>query len=381
MNNLLIFENEKRLLLTALSLKYSEFSLDSISKIAGTLDDYLKAFAHKSLIQHSKAILSLEVANDSVFLIDDNSNFYELNFSEDIDNKDLLLIVISVRGNTRHYTLDNFDFSLSECFGKYLSFNITYPKKLKIKKQDTQELITTIFETGYNWFYEKTIELAKQEENKLGYQLYEFLKTIIHSKELRNNLWFASITGGYGFRLLNESVARESFKLIHKNIKQFEKSTNLFVAELLNTKLPEDQLLMINAIKVKSSIDANLKNASYNKTDSLYAATLKCLYGQNQFTVYPVYENDKFCVVALFDTKNKNQLVPILLRHKTEIDEICKKSIGGIRALLGKLKVGAKGLLTMIWEGIELKPEIFGLGFDFKKLINHFTKQQPKKPD
>lgn len=379
MSNLIIFENEKKSLLAELSFKYAEFSLNTISSIADEIDSYLKEFTLESLKRNSKAFLSLDISSDEVFFVDDDSNFYELNFSEDLSNHDLLLIMLSVRGSDRHYALENFDFSLYECYGKYLSFNLTFPKKVKVKSQDTKELIKTIFETGYNWFFDKTVDLAKQEESKLGYRLYEFAKTIIHSNPLLNNLWFASITKGFGFRLLNESVAKESFKLIQPNANKFKKSTNALVAELLNTKLPEEQLLMINAITAKTSIDANLKNASYNKTDSLYTATLKSLYGQNQFTVHPIFESDKFCVVALFDLKNKAKLVPILTRHKTELDEICKKSIGGVLALLAKLKVGTKGFLTTLWEAAEIKPKAFGLGLDIKKIIQYYRGGSKKK--
>jgi hypothetical protein len=372
MSNYIIFENEKKSLLTKLSLKYAEFSLESISSIAEEIDSYLKDFTLESLKRNSKAFFSLNISSDNVFFVDESSNFYELNFSDDLNNHDLLLIILSVRGSKREYAIENFDFTISECYGQYLSFNLTFPKKVKIKRQDTKVLITTIFETGYTWFFDKTINLAKQEEDKLGYRLYEFAKTVIHSKPLLNNLWFASITKGFGFRLLSESVVKESFKLIQPNSKKFKKSTNTLVAELLNTKLPEKQLLMINAITVKTSVDANLKNASYNNTDSLYAATLKSLYGQNQFTVHPIFESDKFCIVALFDPKNKTELVPILTRHKEALDEICKKSIEGVHVLLTKLKIGNKGFLSMLWEASEIKPNAFGLGLDIKKIIEYF---------
>ncbi len=378
MNNSSIIENEKRVLLTNLPVYYSDFSLETISSISDTLELYLKEFTTECLRRYSSEFLSLRLAEDEIFFLDDSGNFYEVSLADDVKNSDCLLIVISVRGNTRQYILEDFDFSLSESFGKYQSFNITYPKKLRLKPPELQSLITVIFETGYKWFFEKTVDLAKNEENKLGYQLYEFAGTVIHSKTLLNNLWFGSITEGFGFRLLNESVTRESFNIFNRSRNKFKQSVNTFVAELLNTKLPEAQLLMIHAIKEKGPIDANLKEATYAKTDSLYAATLKALYGQNQFTVYPVFESDKICVVGLFETKNKTELIPILERHKAELDEVCKSSVGGIKSLLAKLKTGTKGVLSMIWGSAEVKPGIFGVKFDLKKIFGYFTKKYPK---
>ncbi|MES3017453.1 MAG: hypothetical protein V4721_06730 [Bacteroidota bacterium] len=376
MSNLLVLENEKKFLLTGLASMFYEFTLDTISQIEEDLEVYLKNYTLQSLRRNSRAFLALDTSEDNMFFLDDNANFYELYFSDDLNNPELLLIMLSVRGIERKYVLEDYSFSLKSSYGKYLSFNLSFPRKLKIKKHDTGELFKIVFETGYTWFYDGIIKFANEQEKRLGYELYKFSETIIHSKEFLNNLWFGAITGGFGFRLLNDVVTRESFQLIHKNSKKFQKSTNALVSELLKTKLPEVDLLMINAIKEKNSIDANLKNANYNKTDSLYAVTLKSLYGMDKFTVYPVYESDKFCVVALFDTKNRLGLIPVLERHKIELKDICERSIPGIRLLLGRLRKVKKETLSLFWNATDLKPNIFGLGFDLKKIVNYFYRKK-----
>jgi hypothetical protein len=379
MNDLRLFENEKKLLLVQLDLKYSNFTVETLSEIADSLEFFLKDYATASLKRTSKEFLTLEIAKDGMFLVDDNLNYYELTLSEDLNDPHLLIIFIRAKDTQRKYSLEKHGFALSGCFGKYFSFTFMFPKKLRIKKRSVEELIKIIFECGYDWFYEKTIQLAKEQENKLGYRLYDYAKTIIHPKELLRNLWFASITEGFGFRLLNATVVEQSFNLIQKNVHEFRQSTNSFVAELLNTKLPEDKLLMINAIKQKDSIDANLKNAKYKKTDSFYAVTLKALYGQNYFTVHPIFESDKFCIVALFDTKDKNQITPLFDLHKKDFEDICQESIGGVRALLRKLKEGAKYIVTNIFDIFEFKPEIFGIGIDIKVILEKLNRKQLPK--
>lgn len=371
-----IIEAEKQLLLVALEGEFVRFTLDTVSAIARVLDPFLRDFVRDCLVRHAEDLLRLHLSQDGVFLVDDGANLYELSCAEEVTNHNLLLILLSVRGAERQYALEHCRFSISEAYGQFLSFDLTFPKKVRVKKEEVQDLVTTVFETGYNWFFEKTLEMVRREEDRLGYGLYSFARTVIHSKALLDSVWFASITKGFGFRLLNEAVARESFRLIKPNAAKFKRSTNVLVAELLNTKLPEEQLLMIKAITAKTTIDANLRNAAYNRTDSLYAATLKALYGQNHFTVYPVYESDRACVVALCDTKTKNEIIPILTRHQAELSAICRSSIGGIHGLLESLKARTEGLLGVVWDASIIKPTVFGVGVDIQKLINRLIKRE-----
>lgn len=369
MNNILNIEVTKKSVIDELNNTYSKIDLNNVSSVSELIEENIKLFVTESIKTNSQSIFGFALNDDNLIC---NSSGLPFRVENSIDLKSY---------NRIHYRLnplveERIRFSSLiisiKGYGRFKEIVFSYPTKLKksINFIFLHELIKAIYDTSYKWFYNKVINLVNKDLDNLSTNLYGHLKKYIYHDEIRENLWFASVTKGFGFRLLDSDLADSSFKIIEENAYSLNHSTNKYVAELLKTYLPEDILLMRQALKSKKCIDVSLEDAKYKKEGSIYALTLGSLYGCDSFTVYPVYVSSKLNVLALFDTKNKKYIKPILDLHKTELQEISKKEVNKIHSLLSYLH---EVYVKPFWDSLEVKPGAFGVNFDIKEFLKKIS--------
>jgi hypothetical protein len=267
------------------------------------------------------------------------------------------------------------EFSIDiDSYGKYAELVVMYPPRVAFGLNYVliRHWFKTIFESGYHWFFQIAGKTANIRLADLSRRLYEYSKKYI-ADELRSNLWFSAIADGYGFRLIDEQVAKESFKIFKSNNPSLNYSTNRFVSELLSTYLPENIMLMRKAINGGQCIDVDLAEALYKKQGSIYALTMTALYGCESFTVYPIHKGDRLSVGSVFDSKHKSLIQPILDAHKDNLAAICLEHTGDIESL----KEGPyRRAVSALYDSLVLEPNFFGVGMNLKRLASSLVRRK-----
>ena len=324
-----IIEKEKSFLLEELDSTYSQIELSNISNISDEIEKILKGFLQFILKKYSKDFFNLKSNEQNLYLLmEEEQKLYTLKMEADILQSNTLLIFIEPLGIKKILKKDLKKFPIKiKSYGRIKQVILIYPKDLKVELEYINSLIQNTLLTGYNWFKNKIVDLIKKEEISLSDNLYNYIKTIITSEELRKNLWFASITKGYGFRLIERDVALNLFDIIDKTSDNYGDSTNKLVSEMLSTKLPSEQLLMQKAIENNAIIDAQISDASYYKNGNIYAAAMGSLYDNNIFTIHPIYISNNANVLLLYPTENREIIEPIIEHHKNKLEDISKKSL------------------------------------------------------
>ena len=267
---------------------------------------------------------SVSTNNISDYIVDSNGAFYFIKFVEDFLEKGKIIIVISVVANEKVPMIEvNADLNST---GKYNKISIVVPKRLFRTSIILVDFYKCIFETTYCWFKEQILLYVSDIKNCVARKLYDFLRSIIQTKDLLENFWFAIVGQGYGFRLLDYNLTLNSFELISKNTDTYGSYTNRLVTELLSTRLPSEKMLMQIAIDNKATLVGELRKAVYTAEGSIYSTTLYSLYGGESFVMWPLYI-DEFSIVALYPLDVKNEIEKLVKMNLITMRQIIKNEM------------------------------------------------------
>jgi hypothetical protein len=218
--------------------------------------------------------------------------------------------------------------------GRYAKVRYFWPHELALDFELLTEITRAALETAYSWFKTAVHLTIDHERLSLGQHLYRSLRTVIPDDSLRENLWFATVTDDYGFRLLDPDLAHAAFGLIQPHAPKYGYSVNRLVAELLSTRLPRAKLLMQRAVAENRCVVADLSTAIYRKEGSIYASALAALYGSESFAVSPILTKGPICIVALYPATQQAAIEPLLVRHRSDLEAEAKKSLSLVHRTL-----------------------------------------------
>jgi hypothetical protein len=119
-------------------------------------------------------------------------------------------------------------------------------------------------------------------------------------------------------------------------------------AELIDTALPVQGLLMKNVFAINNPIDVDVGGADYGKKRSSYYEAMVTLYGGTKFTIYPIYSEETWAVLALSSTQWRPEVSKILADSKEEFVDICIRSKKRVREAMKKISTSAR---SSSWSG------------------------------
>jgi hypothetical protein len=333
MNNMDFVEAEKDKLLQELDHIYGFPSLPEIPALAENLEKTLQGYILTILKKHSHLLFGARYNEANHFLtLEDGKILLSIKLAEDIRNFGQLCILVqpSLFAKTKEL-----EFHISiKGYGKIDEIVFLYPEFLPLQLDLLNSLLKNLFEVGYQWFENKIEMLSNNEKVALSKNLYGYVRSIITSDILQKHLWFATVTKGYGFRLIDHDVAMNLFKQIEPNAETFSHSTNRLAAEMLSTKLPQEKLLMPIAIAENRIMDVNISEAKYSKEGSIYSGAMSAFYGCDSFTIHPIFKKKQSSVVALYPTDKRTYFEPLITAHLERLEEICASSISRVHAAL-----------------------------------------------
>lgn len=296
------------------------FSHDIENTIANIIKSAIYMYSEFFIVNH------IIVRNDGS-LADDAGNIYKINISPEVTDLTILNVaIINSKANKQNYN-QTYKFNNT---GKYNRIHLILAKSLRFNIDILKQAITEILATCYTFYRTKLREFISSDLSNVSKNVYNYIFSIICNDELSKDFWLAIVGNGVGFRLLNPSIVERLFDTFAKHKHNDDDvSINELVANLLDTKLPYEKILMKAAVDSKQCITVDLTNAVYTKEGSLYSKTMYTLYGGESFSIFPVYIND-ISIVALYSVENKDIIETILNNHKTELSEIIKHEMQNI---------------------------------------------------
>lgn len=373
MSDISLVESEKSLLIKTLDSFYGSSELWQLPSVAESLEILLVKHLQIEIARLAPLLCRCTKPSRSPYLIAEDGAFYQLAVAPDSSSSGVLNICIVLRGLCRPKPPRRKTVRL-KAKGYYKKIRLTYSPSLCIDLELFAAFSSAIFETGYVWFRDQVDRLAAKAEISLVDDLYAVAKRLLAREEVLATLWFATITEGYGCRLIERNVANKAFDLIDRYAHEYGHSTNTFVADLLTTRLPRDGLLMNVSVNLNRDLEkADLKNAKYKQEGSLYAATMAALYGGEVFTISPIYVSSQLSVLALFPTELCDPVLDILRQHKSEFSnavETAAERIGQAVHIFEQRR-NKRFHLDVLNKFLLLEPNFFGLGLRLSALFDY----------
>jgi hypothetical protein len=359
-------ERSKKELIDSLAETYLTVGLSGLRELAERIEDEITGRLLDTIYRNAPLLLSLTPSSDGLHLVGGNGELYKLISSFNItEPKQFIICLQSLTGLPEKCGEFYVDI---DGYGRYTQVLLLYPARVAdgLNNQLIYSWVKAIVETGYLWFVDKAGKITNVDLPDLAADLYAYIRRYLLDEASKTKLWFSAIADGWGFRLIDPSLATQAFAKFKAHNELSAYSTNRYVAELLSTYLPESIMLMRTAIDGGECIDVNLRDAQYTKSGSIYALTMTTLYGCESFTVFPVYKGERLSVGGVFDTENRSMLEPLLGFHKSELVRICREHLGEIRPSYAE-RMRRKAVSFL--DTVELKPNIVGIGIDLKRLI------------
>jgi hypothetical protein len=331
-------ERVRRHLVGELAKTYGLLDLPQLAIAAEGVEELVKAELLRVFVEESPILFRARPALAEKCIVAENGIEYHIRLAEDV--RDFRALLASVTPIPERPKPKFQKISAVKCkeTGRFKLVRLYIATTCPCDVDLLQQAVATVLDTAYSWFRGRTEDLVAARVDLLARDLYAYLRTMIPNDVARQNVWFASVTTDWGFRLLAPDVARAAFAIIDKHAPKYGYSTNRLVAEVLTTALPRDKLLMQQAVRENKCIDANLKDAKYRKEGSIYASALAALYGGDSFTVYPVTANNKISVVLLFPTTQRAEFESLLTDHLADLQRRCEDALSPIRRTLATLR-------------------------------------------
>lgn len=303
-----------------LEQRYSNLcSLMDLQKLCYDFEECLKSICIKRIVMLSSQIFEnvKDTGDASDFIVNNEGKWFIIKAVADLYNERSLNITLSsVIGKGKVVKAGTV--KISEA-GQYKRINLYIAEDLKVKDNRILKVIESIFCVGYIWYKNKVLQFVHKESVSVASDLYLYLKNIIQNDKLYEKVWLAVVGKGYGFRLLNEEQVKAAsmiYKYSRSNI-----NPNLYLVNLVSTKLPYDKILMKHALNYERNITADLKEADYTKNGDLYSLTLTQLYEGDAFSISPLYKGE-ISLVALYPVDVKERIESIFELNSISIKQV-----------------------------------------------------------
>jgi hypothetical protein len=215
------------------------------------------------------------------------------------------------------------------------SVSITVPKLLNVDVDPILEELRGVCLGTYNVLGEVIRHRIQLITTEFSEQLYLTFRSYCTKESVKRDFWFAAISDNYGFRLAENRIGSE---LIVGIPNAFRRSKSSLSAEIIDTALPIQGLLMRNVFNTSDPIDVDIGDSDYGKSKSTYAEAMCALYGGTAFTIFPIYVRDGWAVLGLSSIQNRAEVYKILSDKREEFVSICENSKNRAKNALTRVK-------------------------------------------
>jgi hypothetical protein len=359
-------------MLEALDASFGGFQLAELAASVEGLEELIEWQCAVRVREMLTAFSDVRSPEGSSYLLGPHDEYFEFTVTSDVRDRGLLLATLLPRSPSPGLGSDTVSRSRKiQGYGQYQRLELIMAKRVAEHATVVADAVVAIVESGYSWIQDRIDKFVRQQEIALGQRLYSYMRSIFPADEASENLWFAVLTESYGFRLIDPQAVDRAYGLMAPHARAYGYSPAQLVAELLQTRLPREKLLMHKALALGQCVDVDLADASYRKEGAIYATVLASLYGSESFTIFPLREDGQFSVLALFPagiplirerlTAHREQLVKIASDMGHEIKQA--------EHLFEKDRRWRRSLKKLYDDVVIAKPSVFGFGVDMKELL------------
>lgn len=295
-----------RELLSTLSQVKVPSKLSGLSEYVDTAETV--AF-HRIALAASEYVFDLSKgtlgSNDGGWVYDSQSQgYYSISLSCDAFDPKLLVLVCSRLGDGGAGPPQSVRsrFHLAPP-GKFKELELVWPATFAYMVEPLGALVQRLFDETSTYIAEQLLTRLNSAELRVAKELYALLRVVVTDPEMRATIWFATVGPEYGFRLVDDAAGSGALKAIYNGVANDPVSPERIFAQLIQTKLPRQLLLMDLSAKRGLVMDGCIPKAGYAQQGLSYTYVMQSLYQANQFCIFPIFRAESVAVFALFPSE------------------------------------------------------------------------------
>jgi hypothetical protein len=110
------------------------------------------------------------------------------------------------------------------------------------------------------------------------------------------------------------------------------------VSELISMKLPLEEANSRLALEKGSCVDVQIEKSDYSNNRTLLTYASMAIFNSDYVSLYPIEREGKSFLIAIFPTKHKKKIEPLLDIHAEKISERYKLFFSKMKKLFDLLK-------------------------------------------
>jgi hypothetical protein len=229
--------------------------------------------------------------------------------------------------------------------GKYERALLFVAPEIKADLPMLGQLVEAVFSTGYAW-YEEQLHRLISDDRVTARPLYHFLRTVVTQEAVLQRLWLVSADRDYGCYLVDNRVATAAMARVRAKAAEIGKSAIRIISEFITSTLPFDDTHSTAAISLHKCIDVDLLESRYSREKALFMTGEIALYGSPLISIFPIVSAGDAYLLAVFPTKDRSYLEPILSAHQVELCAEFDRFRGSLVQLLQTLRSERRTFLT-----------------------------------
>ena len=313
----------------------AKFSLESLSQAV--------TFAQDWLVTQCALVAASQVADryhllggTSNFMFDSAGGTFEVSAVIDKARSEFVLSVVPGPGVSMDTTPTRRTRS-ADSYGRFKRIVVVVPSGMRDYSSFLADLMQDLVESGFGWIAGQIALVSMSEQVEVARGLYSEVRRIIPEPQLHRDVWLGMLGQALGFRLVDPLVVRSAVA----DMQPSGSDSLRLVAELLQTRLPRQGLLMNSVLASDRYMEVDLRDAQYMKDGSVYAVALMALYGGTRLAMLPVYKSDRQNVLLLFPADRpalkdrlrgaRKELHLACVSHLSELDralDLCEVVVG-----------------------------------------------------
>jgi hypothetical protein len=158
----------------------------------------------------------------------------------------------------------------------------------------------------------------------------------VTDRRLLKGFVFSALIDEKDFVILDESVIHTAILLAANNAWKLGRSPADIAVQAMMQVIPRDDSVIVDTVQGNKTVDFDLTVDKYYQSDNSFSEAMRAVWGSS-VSCFPIMLEGRMLLIALFPTEFKTQLEPILIVHRSRLEEIAKEKFSCMKNLLQML--------------------------------------------
>lgn len=255
--------------------------------------------------------------------------------------------------------------------GRFSEVRVFTAEKFLTWQENIAEVVRATIESGYKWLYGYIWNALENINQATATALYSELRQSLPSN-LVDNIWLYAVTETQGIYIPDNRSRIIILDRVSKRTVVTRQSPLSLAVDFSTRILEYDKLFSKIVFATDQTLESTFVDAPY--ADCGLEVAEEPIYRAKDLAVQPLVREGSARLVASYPLGLREELEPLLKKKRKDLKAIMERSMESLHKQLLQIEHNSKqskstGSIINTARWLELKPNIFGLGFNINQIV------------